>query len=179
MTTILLLLLAVAALLLCLPAMADQAAVAVRKTQPRSGTGAYPIADGVTIYEGQLVQLESGYLNHWDETGKFLGVLTGGQDRAIDGVLLGETADTPPPEGFVDESGVTLMHVAVAGTVTQADVGVLVYCADSNPANLTKTDTTNPPVGRLKRFRSATDCDVELFTPMEWLAGDAGATWAS
>lgn len=159
--------------------MADQAAKAIRKTAPRAGVGAYPIADGVVIYEGMLSQLESGYLNHWDETGKFLGIVTGGVDRAKDGVLTGETSDSPPVEGFVDESGVTLMHMAVAGTVTQADVGALVYCADSNPANFTKTDTTNPPVGRIKRFRSASDCDVELFTPAEWLAGDAGAAWAS
>lgn len=159
--------------------MVDQTVSAIRKTAPRAGTGAYPIADGVTLVVGQLVQLESGYLNHWDEAGKFLGVLVGGEDRAKDGVLLGETSDTPPPAGFVDESGVTLMHMAVAGTVTQADVGALIYCADSNPANMTKTDTTNPPIGRLKRFRSTSDCDVELFTPCEWLAGDAGAAWAS
>jgi hypothetical protein len=71
------------------------------------------------------------------------------------------------------------MHVAVGGSPTIANVGALVYCPDSNPANLTKTDTTNPPVGWLKRFRSATDCDVQLFTPAEWHAGDAGAAWAS
>lgn len=158
--------------------MADQAAKAVRKTRAR-GYNSYPIADEVTIYEGQLVQLEGGYLNHWDETGKFLGILLGGDDRLKDGVLEGEVSDTPPPEGRVDESGVILMHVAVGGTPAQTDVGALVYCADSNPANLTKTDTTNPPVGRLVRFRSTSDCDVELFTPGEWLAGDAGASWAS
>lgn len=159
--------------------MADQAVKVIRKTAPRGGMKSYIVADGVTVYEGMLCQLESGYLNHWDETGKFLGIVIGGTDRARDGVLLGETSDTPPVEAIVDESGVTLMHMAVAGTVTQADVGALVYSADSNPASFTKTDTTNPPVGRITRFRSASDCDVELFTPAEWLAGDAGAAWAS
>lgn len=159
--------------------MADQAAKAIRKTAPRAGVGAYPIADGVVVYEGMLCQLESGYLNHWDETGQFLGIVLAGDDRALDGVLLGEVSDTPPVEARVDESGVTLMHMAVAGTVTQADVGALVYCADSNPANFTKTDTTNPPVGWIKRFRSASDCDVKLFSADAWRAGDAGATWAS
>lgn len=158
--------------------MADQAAKAIRKTRSR-GFSSYIVADGVTLYEGQLVQLEGGYLNHWDETGKFLGILLGGDDRAKDGVILGETSDTPPVEGRVDESGVILLHMAVAGTVAQSDVGALIYCADSNPANFTKTDTTNPPVGRLVRFRSTSDCDVQLFTPAEWLAGDAGAAWAS
>lgn len=159
--------------------MADLGARKVWKTSPRATHSSYRIADGVTLYEGQFVQTEGGYLNHWDETGKFLGLLVGGDSRLNDGVIIGETSDTPPPEGRVDESGVTLMHVAVGGSPTIADVGALVYCADSNPANLTKTDTTNPPVGRLKRFRSATDCDVQLFTPTEWLAGDAGAAWAS
>lgn len=179
MTTLLLILAGLAMLALCAPRMTDQAVKVVRKTAPRAGTMAYPVADGVTVYEGMLAQLESGYVNHWDETGKFLGLVVGGNARARDGVLLGETSDSPPPEAIIDESGTLLMRVAVAGTVTQADVGALVYCADSNPAGLTKTDTTNPPVGFLKRFRSASDCDVQLFTPAEWLAGDAGAAWAS
>jgi hypothetical protein len=159
--------------------MADQSTKKILKTQPRAGMHAYRIANGVTLYEGQLVQLESGYLNHWDETGQFLGILIGGASRANDGVIIGETSDAIPPEGYVDESGLILMHVAVGGTPTIADVGALVWCADSDTANLTKTDTTDPPVGRLVRFRSVTDCDVQLFTPTEWLAGDAGTAWAS
>lgn len=158
--------------------MTDQAVHVVRKTQQGVSTEAGIIANGVTVYQGMLAQYEGGYINHWDEVGQFAGLVIGGKDRARDGVLLGNTSDTPPPEAIIAK-GATLMHVAVGGSPTQADVGKLVYCADSNPANLTKTDTTNPPVGRLKRFRSATDCDVQLFTPEEWLAGDAGAAWAS
>lgn len=158
--------------------MADQAAKVIRKTRAR-GVESHVIADGVTVYEGMLAQSQSGYCNHWDETGQFLGLVVGGDDRAKDGVLLGETSDTPPPEARIDCSGVILMHMAVAGTVTQADVGALIYCATSNPADMTKTDTTNPPIGRLVKFRSTSDCDVQLFTPAEWLAGDAGAAWAS
>lgn len=159
--------------------MADASAKTIHKTRPNSGVGSYVIADGVTLYEGQLVQLESGYLNHWDKTGKFLGILVGGDDRAGDGVIIGETSDTPPPEGRVDESGVVLMHVAVAGSPTIADVGGLVYANDSDVANLTKTDAANAVVGRLVRFRSASDCDVQLFTPAEHAAGIADATWNS
>ena len=135
--------------------MADASARTIHKTAPNSGRWSYPIADGVTLYEGQLVQLESGYLNHWDETGSFLGILLAGDDRLGDGTITGETSDTPPPEARVDESGVVLQHLSsVAGTPTQAKVGDLVYCADSDVDNLTLTDTTNPPVGWLKRFRS-------------------------
>ena len=159
--------------------MADATAKKIHKTRPNSGVGSYVIADGVTLYEGQLVQLQSGYLNHWDKTGQFLGILVGGDDRAGDGVIIGETSDTPPPEGRVNESGVVLMHVAVAGTPTIADVGGLVYANDSDVANLTKTDAANAVVGRLVRFRSASDCDVQLFTPAEHLAGEADATWNS
>jgi hypothetical protein len=159
--------------------MADATAKQIHKTRPNSGVGSYVIADGVTLYEGQLVQLQSGYLNHWDKTGQFLGILVGGDDRAGDGVIIGETSDTPPPEGRVNESGVVLMHVAVAGTPTIADVGGLIYANDSDVANLTKTDAANAVVGRLVRFRSVSDCDVQLFTPAEHLAGEADATWNS
>lgn len=159
--------------------MADASAKKIHKTRPNAGVGSYRIADGVTLFEGQLVQLESGYLNHWDKTGKFLGILVGGDDRAGDGVIIGETSDANPPEGRVDESGVVLMHVAVAGTPTIADVGALVYCGDSDVASLTKTDAANAVVGRLVRFRSASDCDVQLFTPAEHAAGIADATWNS
>ena len=159
--------------------MADASAKTIHKTRPNAGTGSYVIADGVTLYEGQLVQLQSGYLNHWDKTGKFLGILVGGDDRAGDGVIIGETSDTPAPEGRVNESGVVLMHVAIAGGVGIGDVGGLIYCNDSDVANLTKTDAANAVVGRLVRYRSASDCDVQLFTPAEHAAGVAGTTWTT
>ena len=44
--------------------MADLAASTVHKTRPRGGMDSYIIADGVTLYEGALVQAQSGYLNH-------------------------------------------------------------------------------------------------------------------
>lgn len=180
MLTFLLLFAALALVAVACPRMSDATARAIRKITPRGGTHSYPITDGLTIYEGMLAQLESGYINHYDGSGvtkPFVGIVIGGKDRARDGVLLGETSDLPPPEAIIDESGGTLQHVAVGGTPSQADVGCLIYCADSDIANLTKTDTTKPPVGRLVRFRSVTDCDVELFTPAEWLAGVADGTW--
>lgn len=158
--------------------MADRTTNKIYKTKGGFQTEAYRIADGVTLGVGALVQTESGYLNHWDESGDFIGIVVGGTDRARDGVIIGETSDTPPPEAIV-AIGATLMHVAVAGTVTIADVGELVYSADSDPASLTKTDTTNPPVGRIVRVHSAGIASVQLFTPSEWKAGDAGAAWAS
>ena len=159
--------------------MADRTADKIYDSAPNAGVGSYIIADGVSIGIGALVQLQGGYLNHWDETDQFVGIFLGGDDRLGDGVYTGETSDTKPPRGRVDESGVIIRHIAVAGTATQAKVGDLVYCADSDLANVTLTDTTNPPVGWLREFRSASDCDIQLFSANEWKAGDAGAAWAS
>lgn len=150
----------------------------IYKTRPNAGTGSYRVANGVTLAEGELVQLQAGYLNQWDKTGKFLGMLVGGDTTAA-GAILGDTTVANPPEGRVNESGVVVMHVAVAGGVTIADQGALVYCADHDLANLTKTDAANAVVGRLVRFRTASDCDVQLFTPAEHAAGVAGTTWTT
>lgn len=151
--------------------MADLSSHLVLETAPGGSTWAYPIADGVTIPAGALVQLENGYLNHADGTDQFLGILIGGDDRAGDGVFTGETSDTPPPEGRVDESGRILKNVTLAGTVTQAKVGSKVYETGSDPNDMTLTDTTRPAVGILKRFVNSTTGDVQLFTPAEYEAG--------
>jgi len=153
--------------------MADVTARATRRSHPAGGVMSAPIADGVTVYEGMLVALEAGYANHWADGANdvFAGVLLGGDDRANDGILLGETADSPVPEARIDISGVTLMHLDILGTPTQAVVGDLVYCGTSNPADMTTNSSGRThPIGWLSRFRSATDVDVTLFTPSEMLA---------
>ncbi len=155
--------------------MSDVAAHTILKTSPRSGRDSFPIADGVTLYAGTLVQLSSGFLDHWDDAGAgstFMGVLLGGDDRAGDGIIIGETSDTPDPRGFVDTSGVTLMHLAsINGTPSQAKVGDLVYGGTSNVDDMDLQASGNTdPIGYLKEFRSTTDCDVQLFTPTEFLA---------
>ena len=147
------------------------------KWKPRATGKAFPITDAITIGLGALVQLEAGYLNHWDETGGFQGILINGDSRLDDGVIVGNTTDTPPPEGRVDVSGATIYGLTIAGTPTQAKVGDLVYSADSDLASVTFTDTTNPPIGWCSRYTSATDQDLTLFTPEEHAAGIADATW--
>lgn len=154
--------------------MADVAADTIIETSPRAGRLSFPIADTIVLYAGTLVQLSAGYLDHWDDAGAgstFMGILIGGKDRVGDGVLTGQTADDPDPRGFVDTSGVTLMHLAsINGTPTQAKVGDLIYCGTSNTddMDLQSSGNTNP-IGWLKEFRTATDCDVQLFTPAEFL----------
>lgn len=156
--------------------MADQTTNKFRNFRPRGGTVSQEIADGVTIGIGALVQIQSGKLNHWDKSGIFLGVLINGDSRLDDGVITGESSDRFPPRGTVDISGVTLTGVAVANATA---AGALVHCADSDPANLTTATAQEPPIGYISDFRSASDCDVTFFTPSEFLAGIAGATWTS
>ncbi len=154
--------------------MADVAAHTILKSRPRAGRDAFPITNAVTLYAGTLVQLSAGFLDHWDDAGAgstFMGVLQGGKDRGRDGIIIGNTADTPDPEAYVDTSGAVLMHLAsIDGTPTQAKVGDLVYGATSNVADLDLQASGNTnPIGWMIRFRTATDCDVQLFTPAEFL----------
>lgn len=152
--------------------MADVTANKVLETKPRAGRDAYQIANAVTLYEGALVGLEAGFLNHWADgaTDVFLGILIGGDDRLNDGVIIGNTSDAKPPEGFVNTEGPILMHLdSVAGTPTQAKVGDPVFSATSNTDDITLTKGSNKAIGRMVRFRSATDVDVQLFTMWEFI----------
>ena len=153
--------------------MADRTTTKMLATRPRAGRDSFPIADGVTIASGSLVQLESGYLNHFSNSvnNSFMGVCIGGADRAGDGIIIGETSDSPDPHGFVDTSGVTLMNLAsVGGTPTQAKVGDQVYSADSDTDSITLDASgtgVSFPVGWMSRFRASGDVDVQLYTPAE------------
>ena len=155
--------------------MADLAASTIHKTQPRSGYNAYPIADGITLYPGALVALEGGYLNHYADGANdvFVGIVLGDAvGISPGGALTGDTTASPVPEARVDQSGVTLMHLAsVTAASAQSNVGDLVYCSTSNTDDMTLTEAGRThPVGYLSKFRSATDVDVTLFTPAEMLA---------
>lgn len=155
--------------------MADVTARKTLETKTRSGRSAYPIADGVTLYEGALVGLEGGYLNHWDDGASdvFVGIVLGDAlGISPGGALTGDTSAEPVPEARVDDSGVTLMHLDdVGGTPAAANVGDVVYCTTSNTDDLTLTaGSLNHPVGFMSAFRSSTDVDVTLFTTAEHLA---------
>lgn len=154
--------------------MADLSATTLVETRPR-GKKSFIIADGVTVYANMLAGLEAGYLNHWadaaNEVDVFVGIVVGGEDRADDGVLTGETSDSKPPEARVDTTGATLRGLTVGGTPTQAKVGDLVYCGTSNPSDITLDSSgRTSAIGWMSRYTSATDQEVELFTPAEFLA---------
>ncbi len=151
--------------------MSDLAVTQIPVSRPRGGRDAAPMADGVTLYAGALVALESGFVNHWADGANdvFMGILLGGKDRARDGVLIGETDDSPDPEAYVNTSGVTLMHLdSVADTPSQAKVGDYIYCSTSNTDDMTlESSGATHPIGLLTRFRTTTDVDVTLFSMME------------
>jgi len=162
--------------------MADRTTPKFIETRPNSGRDAFIIADSVRLAPGTLVQLQAGYANHWDDSGSndvFLGIAIDGDNSgnaATDdpSTWLGDTsgAPNPDPEVHVDTSGVILMGLdSIAGTPSQAQVGGLVYCGDSDTdsMDLQASGNTNA-IGILWRFESTTDCDVKLFTPAEFLA---------
>lgn len=121
--------------------------------------------NAVTFYGGGLVGEDNstGRMVKWSDTVnlKFLGVLNKG--------VVGDTAATPPKEGEINVSGVTLEQVSVTGVTVIADVGDFVYATDDD--TLTKTATVNVnAIGRIVKFWSGTTVDVKLFTPDEYRA---------
>jgi len=157
--------------------MADVTANKVLTTTTRSGRSAYQIKNGDTIYAGELVGIEasSGYLTTWADGANdvFIGIVLGDAlGVSPGGALTGDTSATPVPEARVDDSGVVLTHLtSVAGASAVTATGDLVYCPDGDIDELTTTIGSNVhPVGFVKRWRSATDVDVQLFTPTEMLA---------
>lgn len=147
---------------------------------PNSGnTKSYPIADGVTVAIGTLVQLEAGYLNHWDDGAisdldTFVGIVVGGDSYNKDGIIIGET--TPTNNRSVPRARVAMGQILVGldsvnGPVAQTSVGLLVYCSDSDTDNMDVQSSGNTnAIGWVNEFRSTTDIDVRLFTPEEFLA---------
>lgn len=134
-----------------------------------------PIANGVSLPHGTLVQEQGGYANHFDGTGTLLGVVMGG-DNLSSGIPLGDTSLSPLPKAYVDTSGVTFVGIAVTGASAVTVIGEFVYSADSDLDNATLTQpTTLYPIGLVVGWRSATDVDVRLFSFAEHLIGTTAA----
>ena len=161
--------------------MADLILTQQNETRVRGGRDAFPITNTEVLYAGGLVQLSAGYAADWDDAGAgstFLGVCIGGETHGSTATVArlngftGSTGITPVPEVFIDTSGVILTHLdSINGTPTQAKVGDLIYGGTGNTDDLDLQASGNTdPIGVLWRFRTATDCDVMLFTPTEFLA---------
>lgn len=153
--------------------MADRSANKIYETAPSFKRWPVPIANGVTLPIGTLVQEESGFANHYDGTNNLLGIVVGGQNTNADGEPVGDTSLTPDPAVYVDVTGPVITGIPVASATV---VGAFVYCNDSDLDNATITQpTTDAPIGVIVGFRSASDCDVKLFSYVEHLLGRTAA----
>lgn len=134
---------------------------------------AVPITNGVTLPVGTLVMEASGFATHYAGTGNLLGIVLGGENLSAAGNPVGLTSLTPDPCVYVDASGPVICNIPVASSTV---VGAFVYCDDSNLDNATVTQpTTDAPIGIIVGWRSATDCDVKLFSYVEHLLGRTAA----
>lgn len=133
---------------------------------------AVPIVNSGSLPVGTLVQVASGFADHYDGTSTLFGIVLGGENL-VAGIPTGDTSLTPDPTVYVDASGVTITGIPVASSTV---VGALVYCNDSNLDNATITQpTTDAPIGYIVGWRSATDADVKLFSAAEHMIGVATA----
>jgi len=134
------------------------------------------IADGVTVAQGTLIQVQAGYANHWDDTSgddRFAGIATNADSYNNDGIWLGEitpTLNRRTPRVTVDEGAIITNFDSLGSTTAITDIGSFVYCPDSDPDNMTLESSGNTSIiGILEDWRSTTDTDIRLFTMIEWL----------
>lgn len=141
--------------------MANLTAELTLPHRPR-GTTSYVVANGVTVYAGSLVGTDlNGVLNKWDNvaTTRFAGI--------CQQTVVGNTGATPPVEARVNDTGVILKGVTVAGASSIATVNSPVYCQTDNVADLTVTAATSKAIGFIVRYISGSINDVQLYTSAE------------
>lgn len=120
------------------------------------------VPDAQSFYVGSLVgqDVMSGRVKRWNDTS--------GASLRFKGISMSElTGDASTKNLIVDVGGSKLLYVAVAGATVG---GAPVYCSSDNPDDFTITPTSNAKrIGSINQFRSASDCDVQLLTPGEYL----------
>lgn len=126
-----------------------------------------------TYYKGSLVahKPSTGHAILWTATAgePFLGLVET-QSTAAAALTPGTLVEVT--------HGAWLKRVAVTGASAVTDVGVLVYAADDDSATMTLTPTILAgAVGRVRRWYSSTTCDVQLFTPEQYVAREKRATF--
>lgn len=140
----------------------------------RAASNRYYVANGVTVYPGALVGIDTaGLVFPWDAAGAadwFLGF-------AMDGVVLskevaGDGSLTEDNAVRIWTAGLILRDVPVATVAGAANHHDVVYAGSDNwAADLTLVATTADSIGRVLRYRgSGTQCDVLIFSAEEFLA---------
>ena len=123
-----------------------------------------PAVNGDVLYAGALIAIDSaGYAAPWaDPTNyNFIGVCMK--------QVTGDTSASPVPEANVNTSGMILKKATIGNASSQTDVGILCYATDDNTFTLSSTSNVNA-IGRVSRWYSSTTCDIDLFTPTEYMA---------
>jgi hypothetical protein len=149
----------------------------------------YKVKPGVTIYAGALVGVDpnSGYLQNWSSASaanvRFRGIAmpvaaTNVSGQTTPGAVIGSASLSPTPECPVNEGGVILEGVTVAGAKVpvfgsnSGQQSYPVYATDENTFTMTATLNVGA-IGELVRCDVAGIGDVRLFTPQEYLALEA------
>lgn len=125
---------------------------------------AVPALNGDILYAGALLGVDAdGYAAPWSDAAgmTLLGICMK--------QVTGDTSASPVPEANVSSSGMILRQISVTSAAGQTDVGALVFATDDNTFALGLTPTNVQAVGRVSRYYSGTTCDVQLFTPGEYL----------
>ena len=134
-----------------------------------TGRNVYDILTTAIIFSGGLVGLSvsTGELIRWDNTSTddFIGI-----------ALAAANGATATPAGTdttcaVNDEGMIIKHIPIA-SAAQTSVGLEVHCTTDNILVDACLDggTTSRAVGRIIRFRTAADCDVEIYSATTWHA---------
>ena len=132
------------------------------------GRNVYDLLATQQVWAGGLVGLTAaGFLIPWDNvaTSVFTGICL---ENALE-----PTQDVAP----VNDEGFILKNVPIASAV-QGSVGLDVHCTTDNPLDDLVLDAgaTSRAIGRIIRFRSAADCDIEVYSAIAWQARYKQAT---
>jgi hypothetical protein len=130
------------------------------KTRP-PGASTYAGTTSDIFYQGGLVGVvtATGLALPWRDTAtdQFQGVCI--RTTSSDGLAaLGEVD--------VDVRGVVITNIPIASAV-QASVGERVYCTTDNVEADCALTATSLAIGTIIYWRTAADCDIQLFTPQE------------
>ena len=141
-------------------------ALAAARTLENFATGrnVYDLQVTTQVWAGGLVGLNAGgFLIPWANvnTTVFIGVCL---VSALEVVGVVDVA-------AVNDEGMIIKHVPIASAV-QGSVGLECYSETDNVLTDLELDSgvTSRAIGRIIRFLSNTDCDIQLYSAQEWMA---------
>lgn len=128
-----------------------------------TGRNVYEVLITDIIYAGGLVGVNAGgFLEPWanDAADEFIGIAMEGEN----GVVVGAGSKVA-----VNDEGGLIKHIPIASAV-QGSVGELVFCTTDNVLADCALTATSRAIGRIIRFATAGDCDIQVFSHTEFAA---------